>query len=372
MNSQILSSTPDIQLKALHDFCQRTRAGYVSYPVAWVILALVTGQQGQIFFISHLICLSGCALIRLLLNGSCASANCQISITTRIMLISATTLLNAIYFASLLAYMLTQDISPGGGAAVAIILACITPSGALTFSIYKTLGDVFFAVMFVIPLSVYYLEGYPHPLAATLAILTGYLYISVTANRFHHDYWAYARLNRELREYAGDLEQENRLDPLTRMNNRRYFDERLQVAWLRARRDRQPLSIIMIDIDNFKQVNDSWGHQIGDQILVAVSEIIHQAFTRATDTLARYGGEEFIVLLENTNPQDCLQAAEKLREHIAIRRFSTDNTELYCTVSLGVASLTPNRILSPQDLIKRADMALYKAKGSGRNRVACY
>ncbi|MBN3562238.1 GGDEF domain-containing protein [Aliamphritea spongicola] len=373
MNSQILSSTPqDIQLKALQDFCQRTRAGYISYPVAWVILALVTNQTDQVFLTAHLVCLSSFALFRLFLNRLFSSPQNPLKIISRIRLLWTTTLLNAAYFAGLLAYMLTQNISPVGVAAIIIILACIAPSGALTFSIYKPLGDAFFAVMFVIPLSVYFVEGYPQPLAATLAILTGYIYISVTASRFHHDYWAYARLNHQLSEYASNLEQENRLDPLTGMHNRRHFDERLQVAWLRARRDQQSLCVIMIDIDHFKQINDRWGHPAGDQILVAIADIIHQTFNRATDTLARYGGEEFIILLENTSQPDCLKSAEKLRERIAVRRFATDATELYCTVSLGIASQIPNETLAPQDLIKRADMALYKAKGDGRNRVACY
>lgn len=373
MNSQILTNaTQDIQLKALHDFCQRTRTGYISYPIAWFILSLVTVQMSQTFFFFHLVILSSFTLIRFALNRHFSLVTNSFSIGWRVTFLYLSTLINAAYFASLLAYLLTQDITPETVAAIIIIQACIVPSGALTFCIYKPLSDTFFAVMFAIPLSVYFIEGYPHPLIAALAILIGYIYISVTASRFNHDYWAYIKLNQQLGKYAGDLEQENRLDPLTRMNNRRYFDERLQVAWLRARRDQQPLSMIMIDIDNFKQVNDTWGHHTGDQILIALSDIIRQAFTRATDTLARYGGEEFIVLLENTNQADCMAAAEKLRERIAIRRFSTDATELYCTISLGISSQVPNDQLSSQDLIKRADMALYKAKGTGRNRVASY
>lgn len=376
MNSQVSHNDQTIETRALRDFCQRTLAGYGSYPVAWLILCQVITNQSQAFMIGNLICLTLIAAVRMIKNRHFARAATSVlsdhGTRLRIQILSVGTLLNAAYFTSLLAYLLSQNISAEGVATIVVLLAFIAPSGALTFSIYKPLCDAFFLIMFVIPLGVYFALDYPYPWAAILAILTGYLYISVTARRFNHDYWAYNRLNHQLGQYVGDLEQENRLDPLTGMNNRRYFNERLQIAWMRARRDQQPLTIMMIDIDHFKQINDRFGHDTGDRVLINISAQIRQNFNRATDTLARYGGEEFIVLLENTESAECLPLTEKLRDQIAATQFDTANAELNCTISVGIASHIPDEKMTPQDLIKQADMALYKAKNTGRNRIASY
>jgi diguanylate cyclase (GGDEF)-like protein len=159
-------------------------------------------------------------------------------------------------------------------------------------------------------------------------------------------------------------------DQLTGIPNRRSFDNRLDLEWKRAAREKMPVSILMMDIDKFKNYNDTFGHQQGDVTLQAVANAIKQALKRSTDFAARWGGEEFVVLLPNTDTNGALLVAEKLRAAI-------ENTAIPCadergrraTISIGVSTHIPKSNSSIEDFISAADHALYKAKETGRNRV---
>lgn len=189
---------------------------------------------------------------------------------------------------------------------------------------------------------------------------------------------------RELREKNYNLEQtQNALqranetlrelsitDGLTRVYNRMHFEQQFEKEWRRCSRQAQPLSILMIDADHFKQLNDSAGHLVGDLCLQAIAKEILNNFKRSGEVVARYGGEEFIVLLPDTNQGKALAAAEGLR--IAIERLAfadSDNTSYRVTVSIGVSTTIPSLDQRPEQLIATADAALYEAKDAGRNRV---
>ncbi|MDA3958407.1 GGDEF domain-containing protein [Oceanispirochaeta sp.] len=156
------------------------------------------------------------------------------------------------------------------------------------------------------------------------------------------------------------------IDRLTLLYNRRYFDDVLSREVERARRYKQPLCLLMLDIDLFKKVNDVHGHPKGDQVLTEIASIISDNI-RMIDIAARYGGEEMVVILPETDLDSALTAAEKLRS--AIEKESTLRTGLDITMSIGAAAFIPSEN-AVQDLIARADAALYRAKEKGRNRVA--
>lgn len=170
---------------------------------------------------------------------------------------------------------------------------------------------------------------------------------------------------------AGLLEQVRALsiqDELTGLYNRRYFFMRLKDETSRAERYHHPLSMIMLDIDHFKQINDHYGHKEGDAVLAVLGRFLHAA-VRNTDVAARYGGEEFLVLMPETNRREALALAEWMREHIASGTIGTDATRDDCiTVSAGVASF-PGDADDSDTLLLTADFALYRAKNAGRNRV---
>lgn len=156
-------------------------------------------------------------------------------------------------------------------------------------------------------------------------------------------------------------------DPLTGLHNRRFMDEALPQVLTAARRSGFPVSVILLDIDHFKAVNDTHGHKTGDRVLQAVGDfLLHQV--RNSDSACRYGGEEFLVVLPRLGAEQALQRAEGLRQGLAGLRIGDGATPLSVTLSAGVAT-TPNGDTSPESLLGRADAALYTAKRAGRNCV---
>lgn len=165
------------------------------------------------------------------------------------------------------------------------------------------------------------------------------------------------------------MQRLSQTDPLTGLFNRRGLDERMQIEILRAKRYRHPLSVVMIDIDHFKNYNDAHGHLEGDVILKQVAELF-RIHVRETDVVARFGGEEFLILLTETAKAEALEVAEKIRAAVSVWPFPHAGTqpEGKLTISLGVATSSAD-LSEAQELIDKADHALYGAKNAGRNRV---
>jgi diguanylate cyclase (GGDEF)-like protein len=177
---------------------------------------------------------------------------------------------------------------------------------------------------------------------------------------------------RELEEKNRALEQINMEDPLTQIKNRRYFDKKLVMDLRRSRREQTSLSVIMLDIDHFKSINDTYGHLIGDQTIRAVADIIKSHLKRPLDEVARYGGEEFVILLPNTALGGAVEIAEQIRQAIMDATITVANNEIKFTISAGVYSAIAEDIHNPGLFTDCADKALYHAKQSGRNRVVSF
>ena len=156
-------------------------------------------------------------------------------------------------------------------------------------------------------------------------------------------------------------------DPLTRIPNRRYFDEFLQREMARTRRYNRSLSLLMLDLDHFKSINDTHGHLCGDEVLRKVAEVVASKL-RKSEFLARYGGEEFAVILPETGLAGAVQVAEKIRALVESIEVTCGDNDLSLTVSIGV-SQWDGKMYEPADLIRVADECLYLAKQQGRNRV---
>jgi diguanylate cyclase (GGDEF)-like protein len=157
-------------------------------------------------------------------------------------------------------------------------------------------------------------------------------------------------------------------DPLTGIFNRRYFMDALEKEFLRAQRKHDPLCLVLLDIDHFKRINDTFGHPQGDQVLMSLAAVI-QGELRRYDIVARYGGEEFIAFLPETPAGEGMVVAERLRVAVGKMHFPAPMDEVKVTISLGVSFCPAEGITSVYDLIREADDALYLAKGGGRNRV---
>ncbi|MES2877111.1 MAG: sensor domain-containing diguanylate cyclase [Pseudomonadota bacterium] len=187
-----------------------------------------------------------------------------------------------------------------------------------------------------------------------------------------------AQINRQLAEQNSLLQSLNTTlemlaasDSLTGLANRRTLMEQGDKECKRAVRFHHPLSLLMVDIDWFKQVNDAWGHQVGDQVICAVANACRTRLRNQLDTVARLGGEEFVILLPETDSASAHLLAESLRQLVAAQQVLAhdDGTMIAVTISIGVATLEDGSDLSFEQLMNQADKALYQAKQAGRNQV---
>ena len=206
-----------------------------------------------------------------------------------------------------------------------------------------------------------------------LFLATAVLSVSVVAlvfadlKRAHH---AAGQSEERYRQLATSMETLATEDALTGVANRRQFDRTLEDEWLRAMRDKSPLSLLMLDVDRFKDFNDLYGHPAGDRCLRTISGLAVESLRRAADTVARIGGEEFAIILPGTPAAGAMESAERLRSAVVREEIAhTGNAQQVVTVSIGCATMFPAQGTDAHDLMAAADAALYAAKKGGRNRV---
>jgi len=177
----------------------------------------------------------------------------------------------------------------------------------------------------------------------------------------------------QLEAANNDLRELSNTDALTGVANRRYFTEAINDEFLRAKRNREPLALLMIDADYFKMFNDYYGHQAGDNCLIEIARIIDDSVQRAGDLVARYGGEEFAVILPNMNSEKAIQLANKICRTLADKAIQhVKSSYSVITISIGVYSCIPEKEMPVEELIRNTDLALYRAKNAGKNTVIAY
>lgn len=205
---------------------------------------------------------------------------------------------------------------------------------------------------------------------ASLMVANGNLNISLPIQKNDELGFATKMFNEmvaELKRSHAKLQQLATTDPLTQLANRKQIMKRLFIHFEYYQRYRTEFSILMIDIDHFKKINDTYGHLAGDAVLVQIARIFQETL-RNVDTAGRYGGEEFLVILAETNGQKAKRTAERIRQAVEQHTFTYEESSLKITISIGVARVLKNE-KNENSLISRADQALYQAKTTGRNRV---
>jgi diguanylate cyclase (GGDEF)-like protein len=179
------------------------------------------------------------------------------------------------------------------------------------------------------------------------------------------------RVNQELNERNEELKGLAEFDDLTKIPNRRMFEQELKRGWRRMVRTSRPLTLLLCDVDNFKAFNDTYGHQAGDECLVKIARAVQGSARRPGDYAARYGGEEFAVILQDTGIEGAQHVAERICQ--TVRNLAIPHTgstvAKNVTISVGAASIQPTHEREPEALVRKADECLYQAKGEGRNRV---
>jgi diguanylate cyclase (GGDEF)-like protein len=197
----------------------------------------------------------------------------------------------------------------------------------------------------------------------SVLISTAVILIGVRTVLRHREYW---RVHMEISEHRTIR------DGLTGAYNRRHFDQMLREEWKRANRINQHLSLILMDVDFFKALNDRYGHPTGDAVLRAIVRSLTAVLRRPGDLLARYGGEEFAIILPGGDLAGAKRVAEHIRDIVESRKMPNEGSLIapYVTLSIGLVCKEPNEESSPQEMLDRADAALYKAKSEGRNRIS--
>lgn len=209
-------------------------------------------------------------------------------------------------------------------------------------------------------------------LSTGVLVVAYWFYVILILQRFHAEYHASFEQESSFEQQHTELQRQNRTDGLTRVFNRRYFDEAIKERWQHGAHEGSWLALLFIDIDHFKRINDTYGHMAGDECLKQAAAIINGAVQSGNDIVARYGGEEFAVLLPNTAPDMAERIAESIRKQFELKEFCFDATCIKVTASIGVSSVVPNLVNDPATLIDQADQGVYMAKEAGRNRVQLF
>jgi diguanylate cyclase (GGDEF)-like protein len=205
-------------------------------------------------------------------------------------------------------------------------------------------------------------------LPLVVLILIFFTYVFLMSFRANSEYLLALESEALLEQKTKDLEKISHVDGLTGIYNRRYFDTALEIAWQDAVRNKSRLALVICDIDDFKQVNDDFGHLAGDEYLRTIAYTLNQVFKRQTDIVARYGGEEFVVLITQARPGTAVELAETFRQAIESTQVEFESSTIQTTVSLGIAEILPEPGRKKETLISRADIMLYQAKNKGKNR----
>lgn len=185
---------------------------------------------------------------------------------------------------------------------------------------------------------------------------------------------ARVRTHVTLKRQFDHMEQMATTDPLTQIANRRKYDDMLELEWKRAIRNQTPIALLMLDIDNFKNFNDHYGHGAGDDCLAIFARVLKRSANRPSDLVARLGGEEFAVILPDSNQDGAITVAERILEHLRTLHMEHkySDSAAFVTCSIGIATMQPDFETDANLIYEQADQALYKAKSSGKNRYVTY
>jgi diguanylate cyclase (GGDEF)-like protein len=251
------------------------------------------------------------------------------------------------------------------------VLICGLCAGGVVAFVPDLRLSIIFNISILMPAVIVMLaNGVNVPLAIMIILFS--IYMGLIAYRGNGEYWN-ALENEYLLEIKSlEMTRLSNTDVLTGLYNRRYFDNEFERELKRSGRSRSMLSVIMLDIDDFKVINDTFGHQIGDEYLRKTAQILTSVFKRESDIVARYGGEEFIVLLPGINADHARQLAEDLQDKIKAMTIDHQGNKVGATISSGIICSVPDINTTADSIISGVDHALYMAKQEGRDRVVVF
>ncbi|KZY29800.1 MULTISPECIES: GGDEF domain-containing protein [unclassified Oleiphilus] len=358
-----------LQSHALADLTNRAKSGILTYFGVWVILAFTFNldQVNPSFLYLNtglIILFAALRIAHLLILNRSPSPNIPVLHQWLVITILGA----ALHWGCMSAWVIYDDSLTVMQTAILIITPAFTVGGASTLSISSEIRTLYPIFMLLPVIGALIHDGSTSNLMYALLCSICLTYIFTSSKASHNDYWSAITNHLVAEERAELMEQLSTTDPLTQLKNRMFFDKEYSKEWKRCSRMSCPLSLIMIDLDFFKNLNDNYGHMFGDDCLKKTAKAINDEVARPSDCVARYGGEEFIVLLPNTNKNGAENIAKRMLKAVSDLEFEIDGQVINITCSIGGATTTPNFRNDRSELVKEADTALYYAKEHGRNQ----
>jgi diguanylate cyclase (GGDEF)-like protein len=356
--------------QALSDLTNRAKGGIALYPAIWLVITLpyqVNVWAPMFFYINTgILC---CIFILRLSHFIAFRRRSAFKLSTMRAWLVTSVILAALHWGIMSAIILLQWHPSGIHYIWIIALMAIALGGGVVLSISNRIRLLYPLFLMVPSMIVLIFWGEVEQWTFAASGIISLVYIHITTKVTYADYWEGVK-NRFLAEQRVlKMEQLSNTDQLTQLNNRMFFDKKFREEWKRSLRSNSLLSILMLDLDHFKAINDSYGHVFGDECLRLVAATLLSSIKRETDSVARYGGEEFVILLPDTNQNESEAVATRILLAIADIDLKIDAQKVPLTCSIGTATAYSELNLNREILLKSADDALYRAKNKGRNRV---
>lgn len=361
--------------QALVDAMERTRGGAFVHLPLFVLIGWLTGiaESHQAFFFGNVVMLAVTVLMRVVFtryaNGAARSDASLERIRAFTWAFTGLYLLSGAHWGALAAAVSYWPSLENARIPIWLVCTGMAAAGSIILGLLQAVRIGYPAAVLLPPICASLLNPSEGSLFAVAAAAMLWVYVFDASRGIRRDYWAGAIARAELEQRAAELELLSTTDALTQICNRRHFDERLADEWSHSIETGQPIAVMVVDIDHFKNINDEYGHQVGDRCIVAAAEALQMGLRRQGELLARYGGEEFAVLLPGTPEAAAIAAAEALRLRVADALIEVKGKRVAMTCSVGVCSMAAGRNGRPDIAMRRADQALYIAKRAGRNRV---
>jgi diguanylate cyclase (GGDEF)-like protein len=358
-----------LQKRALGDLSKRAKGGIFIYVPVWLIIA-ISHQLPEVlpvlfyFNMSILLAVAGVRLLHLYFQARPP----ELSVLFMTDWLVYTILFAALHWGLMAAWILFDDSAVEIRNLMIVATAGIAIGGATTLSISTRIRIFYPVLMFCPGILVLIYRGSSEGWILAGLVALALIFVHSTTKITNGDYWEAITNQIVAEDRANKMEQLSITDQLTQLNNRLYFDKKFDKEWNRCSRMKIPLSLLLMDIDNFKEINDTYGHVFGDECLQLISSTISSELHRASDCVARYGGEEFVALLPNTAEPETRAIAEKLVRAVSAVSSKLENQKIQITCSIGGATASPNYQEDGEYLMKQADTALYQAKNNGRNQ----
>jgi diguanylate cyclase (GGDEF)-like protein len=366
-------SDEQLAKRALKDLSNRARGGIFIYLLVWLVIT--TSYQLPVllpvFFYLNTMILLVVTAIRFL-HFYLYKHRPELSVLTMTNWLVYTILFAALHWGVVVAWVIFDDRAIDIRDLMMVVTAGFAMGGAATLSISTSIR-IFYPVFIFCPgILVLIYQGNSDSWVLAGLITLALIYVHATTKITHNDYWEAITNQGVAEERANLMEQLSITDQLTQLKNRLYFDKKFDEEWNRSSRIEAPLSLLIMDIDNFKGINDTYGHLFGDECLRLIASTISSELHRASDCVARYGGDEFVALLPNTGEDETWTIAEKLVKAISNISSKFNDEKLQMTCSIGGSTTNPDYQDNKEYLIRQADVALYQAKSNGRNRYQPY